>query len=429
MNIKNSNLLGTSTLVNHLGEHKHANAAHTMPIFQTSTFGNINLSGENTDDTGQYIYTRGGNPNATLLARKLAHLEGRDLIAAQPNINADDIVAAEITASGMSAITTVAFSHLFAGDTAIVQRATYGGSLNFWDKVAPNYGIKVVFVDSENINDWKTATYEHPEAKLLYIETPSTPLLSIYDISAISDLAHEIGAVCVVDNTAATPYHQKPLSFGADYVVHSLSKYINGHGLVIGGAIISRNPTDMRVDGLIWNALVMNGATPSPHDCWLTNNGLKTLELRMKQHSSNALILANLLASEPFINRIFYPGLTTSKEHLLACRQMENGFGGLLSFEVKGGEKTALELLSQLQIPVIASSFGTTDSLIQHPETMSCSYMTEEHRRAAGITPGLIRISVGIENIEDIIADFQQAFSSMRKQQFKPSNKLEIISV
>ncbi len=416
--MRKSSLLGKSTLVNHLGEHDHAKAAHTMPIYQTSTFGFEvgddcpGMQSKNNPD--RYVYTRGGNPNARQLARKIAHLEGRDLIASNPHVAPDDVVAGEITASGLSAITTVAHAHLSVGDTAIVQRAAYGGSLSFWDNIAPKHGINVVFVDSSELEDWRRAATDHSDAKLFYVETPSTPLLNIYDISAISEIAHSIGAVCVIDNTAATPIHQTPLSFGADYVIHSLSKYINGHGSVIGGAIVSKNAEVMHVGGLIWNTLVMNGATPSPHDCWLTNNGLKTLELRMSQHSKNALELARFLDSERSINRVFYPGLETSPSHLLACRQMKNGFGGLLSFEIDGEEEAAFALLSKLQLPVVASSFGTTDSLIQHTETMSHSYMSEEHRRAAGITPGLIRMSVGIENIEDLLADFDQAMSQFR---------------
>lgn len=416
--MRKSSLLGTSTLVNHLGEHDHAKAAHTMPIYQTSTFGleltedSLGLEGEHNPE--RYVYTRGGNPNARQLARKIAHLEGRDLIAASPHTSPDDVVAGEITASGLSAISTVALAHLSAGDTAVVQRAAYGGSLSFWDNMVPQYGINVIFVASNDLDEWQRAAQDNPDAKLFYIETPSTPLLSIYDISAISDIAHSIDAVCVVDNTAATPVHQTPLSFGADYVVHSLSKYINGHGLVIGGAIVSRTASDMHVGGLIWNALVMNGATPSPQDCWLTNNGLKTLELRMAQHSSNALALAQFLETEASIKHVFYPGLVGSESHLLASRQMKNGFGGLVSFEVNGGKEQAIKLLSRLQLPVVASSFGTTDSLIQHTDSMSHSYMSEEHRRAAGITPGLIRMSVGIENIEDILADFDEALAPYR---------------
>ena len=416
---QNNRMVGTSTLVNHLGEHDHASSAHTMPVFQTSTYGfeidNADNGIGRTHEPDRYVYTRGGSPNSRQLARKIAHLEGRDLINARPGQDPDDLVAGEITASGLSAITTVALAVLSAGDTAIVQRASYGGSLSFWDNVAPKYGIKVVFVDTTDLDSWKQASLQNPQAKLFYIETPSTPLLEIYDLDSISDLAHSGGAVCVVDNTAATPFHQTPLSFGVDYVIHSLSKYINGHGLVIGGAIVSRRAADMHVGGLIWDALVMNGATPSPHDCWLTNNGLKTLELRMQSHSSNAAALAQMLVSNPYIERVYYPGLTSSAGHTLANKQMKNGFGGLLSFEIKGGKKPALDLLRNLRLPVTASSFGTTDSLIQHTDTMSHSYMSEEHRRAAGITPGLIRMSVGIENIEDLMADFDQAFDRLQK--------------
>lgn len=407
---------GLGTIANHTGEHNDSRFAHTMPIYQTSTFGfqdgqdAVDVLGSSIEN--RYVYTRGGNPNARHLARKIAHLEGVDLIAAAPTTDPDKIVGAEVTASGLAAITTLTFALLKSGDTAIVQLVAYGGSMAFWESVAPRHGIRVVFVDGPELEKWEAAIAAHPTARLVYVETPSTPLLFSYDIRAIAELSHSIGAELVVDNTAATPYHQRPLALGADHVVISTTKYLNGHGVLIGGAIVTRHPDCCAIGGTVWSALTMYGATPSPNDCWLTNNGLKTLELRMQRHSQNALTLAHFLEDHKAISRVYYPGLPSMPDHDLARAQMQNGFSGLLSFTVHGGGTEALNFLNALTIPIIAASFGTTDSLAQHPYSMSHSYMKDEQKARSGITPCLVRMSVGIENIEDLLADVDRALSA-----------------
>jgi methionine-gamma-lyase len=404
---------GFGTIVNHAGEHDDSRFSHTMPIYQTSTFGFSTgedaaevLEGSSPD---RYVYTRGGNPNARHLARKIAQLEGADLIAAASANPADEVVAAEITSSGIAAISTLAFALLKAGDTAIVQHITYGGSMAFWESVAPRHGINVVFVDGPEIEKWERALEANPQARLVYIETPSTPLLFSYDLRKIAALSHAIGAELAVDNTAATPYHQRPLNQGADHVVISTTKYMNGHGVQIGGAIVTRHPELCAIGGAIWTALTMYGATPSPHDCWLTNNGLKTLELRMQRHAENAMGVAQFLEGHRAIDRVYYPGLPSMQDHDLAKSQMQNGYSGLISFTVNGSGNNALAFLNALTLPIIAASFGTTDTLVQHPYSMSHSYMKDEQKARSGITTNLIRMSVGIENLADLIEDTDRA--------------------
>lgn len=404
---------GFGTIANHAGEHDDGRFSHTMPIYQTSTFGFRDgqdaadvLEGDSPD---RYVYTRGGNPNARHLARKIAQLEGADLIAAADK-PADEVVMAEITSSGIAAISTLAFALLKAGDTAIVQHITYGGSMAFWESFAPRHGINVVFVDGPEIEKWERAVEANPSARLVYLETPSTPLLFSYDLRRIAALSHEIGAHLAVDNTAATPYHQRPLSFGADHVINSTTKYLNGHGVQIGGAIVTRHPELCAIGGAIWTALTMYGATPSPNDCWLTNNGLKTLEIRMQRHAENAIGMARFLEGHKAIDRVYYPGLPSMPDHDLAKSQMQNGFSGLLSFTMKGSGSDALAVLNALTIPIVAASFGTTDTLVQHPYSMSHSYMKDEQKARSGVTANLIRMSVGIENLDDLVEDLDQAF-------------------
>lgn len=411
---------GTGTLLNHVAEHDDRHFSHTMPIYQTSTFGFIDAADAGdvlaSKTRGRYVYTRGGNPNATQLARKIAYLEAADLIAAAPDRDPDSIAGAEITASGLSAIVTLASALLQSGDTVIVQRSIYGGALGYWESVAPRQGIRVVFVDSPDIAKWEAAAKANPAAKLFYVESPSTPLLLSYDIARIAGIAHSVGARLAVDNTAATPCHQRPLTLGADYVVISTTKYLNGHGTQIGGAIVSRDPDETAVGGRIWTAAAMQGGTPSPMDCWLTNNGMKTLELRMARHASNAAQLAEYLSRHPAVARVYYPGLASSPGHAVARAQMFNGYSGLVSFEMQGNAPAAFELMHNLRLPIIASSFGTTDTLIQHPWSMSHSYMSDDQKAAVGITGGLLRMSVGIETVSDLLEDVETALRSLRRK-------------
>ena len=408
---------GIGTLLNHVGEHKHPLSAHAMPIFQTSTF-SFDSFGAATDaftgaDNESYVYTRGRNPNSDLLAQKLAYLEGIDLINAAPDKAVDEVVDAHITASGMSAITAAILSRMEMGDEALVQASIYGGTHAFWSKVASRYGVKGHYVNSFDIEDWKAAFKAHGKIKVLYVESPANPTMEVQDLKALADLAHENGAYMIVDNTFATPYHQRPLSFGVDMVVHSSTKYIGGHGVTTGGAIISRHPKTLSLFSEFWEMATELGATPSPNDSWLICMGLKTLELRMERHSKNAMALAQYLEGHKKIKNVLYPGLPNFKYHDIAKRQMQNGFGGLVSFELDADVDKVGPFIDSLEIPSLAISLGSTDSLIQCPAGMTHRGMSKSEREATGITDGLIRMSVGIENKQDLLLDMEQALDQI----------------
>ncbi|NTV35656.1 MAG: methionine gamma-lyase, partial [Anaerolineaceae bacterium] len=250
---------------------------------------------------------------------------------------------------------------------------------------------------------------QNPEAVAAYIETPVNPTMAVVDIARISEIAHRYGAWVIADNTFATPFCQRPLTLGADVVVHSTTKYISGHGLTIGGAVVSRhvNFINNELNGM----LKMLGGVCSPMDAWLANNGLKTFELRMQRHCDNGLQIARYLEQHPAVEHVYYPGLPGHPDHELAKRQML-AFGGMLSFELKGGLRAGEDLMNRIKVMTLAVSLGNVDTLIQHPATMSHSNVPRDVRIKAGLSDGLVRLSVGIENCEDLIADFEQAFGN-----------------
>lgn len=401
------------TLVNHVGEHHHHLRAHVMPIYQTTTFGFDDVASAidtfTFKDSESFVYTRGRNPNSLHLADKIAYLEGLDLINAEPEKDPKTLSDAYVTASGMAAITAAVLSRMKTGDTALVQASIYGGTHKFWSEIAPRYGITAKFVSSFDPQAWKDAFREAPDANVVYIESPSNPTIDIHDIQALADVAHEHDAWLIVDNTFATPYHQRPLSFGADLVVHSSTKFLGGHGVTTGGIVVSRHADFVNFFGELGQLASELGATPSPQDSWMINIGLKTLEVRMQRHASNAMAIAEYLSAHSKVKTVLYPGLPDNPYHELAKRQMHNGFGGLVSFEVHGGIPAAHKLLDALEIPSIAISLGSTDSLIQNPASMTHGSMPKADREVAGITDGLVRYHVGIENIEDLLSDLEQA--------------------
>ncbi len=408
---------GTGTLLNHVGEHHHALSAHVMPIFQTSTFSFDTVQAAVDSFTGvdrdSYVYTRGRNPNSALLAQKIAYLEGIDLIRAAPEKDVCDIVDAYVTGSGMGAITAAVLSRMKSGDKALVQASIYGGTHTFWSEIAPRYGMSAGFVEGFDLEDWQQAFVDAGDISVVYVESPANPTMEVQDLGGLADLAHEHGAWLIVDNTFATPYHQKPLSFGADMVVHSSTKYIGGHGVATGGIIVCRHPEFVNLFSELWQLASELGASPSPNDSWLMAMGLKTLELRMQRHSSNAMQIAQYLDTNKLIQKVLYPGLPDFRYHEMAKKQMENGFGGLVSFELVGGANSATRFIDALTLPAIAISLGSTDSLIQCPASMTHRNMSRPEREAVGITDGLIRFSVGIENVEDLIADIEQALGKI----------------
>ncbi len=404
---------GISTIVTHYQEGDNQHHAHITPIFQTSTFAFPDVATGAAIFAGKepgYIYSRAGNPNVNQLAQKYAYLEGLDIIRQHPDHNPDELVAGRVMSSGMAAISSAVMAYVTAGEKVIVQRELYGNAYRFFHEVAPRLGIAVVWVDSLDVEAWALTFDLHSDAKLAYVETPANPTLSILDLAAIREIAHAHDAWVMVDNTFATPYHQRPLSLGCDVVVHSTTKYLTGHGVVIGGAIVSTHLEYMNAkkDGVGLLARVM-GPAVSPFDAWLANLGLKTFEIRMQRHAENAMTLARWLEAHPQVARVHYPGLESHPGHAIARKQMFQGFGGMISFELKGGFEAGVTLMNHIQLATLAVSLGNVDTLIEHPASMTHASVPPEERRKVGITDGLVRLSVGIENVEDLIADLDQA--------------------
>lgn len=398
--------IGFDTQLAHAGHSttKDPFGSHIMPLYQTSTFvfdnvesGSKLFAGEEGGAT--HTYTRIGNPTNDTLEEIIARLEGWDF-------DNPDQCKALIFGSGMAAITT-GIMGLAAGGRIISQETLYGCTSEFLSEQAPELGVEVTYVDGKNTDAFRLALEQHPDTKLVYLESIANPTLDIVDIQAISEMAHHHGAYVMVDNTFATPYHLRPLSLGADLVVHSTTKYLNGHGTVIGGVLIAKYPK--LIDGKIkkWRKNV--GGIASPFDSWLTIMGIKTFGLRMKRHAENAQIIAEYLERHPMIERVYYPGLESHPQHQLAKRILQNGYGGVVTFELKGGMEAGIHLMDHVRLCSLAVSLGHIDTLIEHPASMTHKSVRQEIRQEAGITDGLVRLAVGIENPEDIIEDLEQA--------------------
>lgn len=382
----------------HAGEVHDASGAHISPIYQTSTFTFADMAAVEARAAGEsdaYMYSRGGNPGRTALASKLAALEGG---------GAAD-VSAEIFASGMSAISAALMGLAKAGDHIVTQQVLYGSADHLISDVLTGFGVSNSRVAGLVPDALERELEQHPETTVVYLETPANPTMAVIDIAATVEIAHAAGARVVVDNTFATPVLQRPLDLGADVVVHSTTKFINGHGTVIGGAVISNDEALMTDE--IASLIRYTGGVPSPFDCWLTNLGLKTLPLRMRQHSSNGMAVAQFLEGRPAVAATAYPGLESHPQHDLASRQMD-GFGALIAFDL-GSYEAASRFLERLKLCSLAVSLGNVDTLIEHPASMTHAVVPPEEREASGITDGLIRISVGLEDAADIIADLDQA--------------------
>jgi len=361
--------------------------AVAVPIYATSTF-----AFEAPGKTKGYDYSRTANPTRSALEECLAALEGG--------------AGASATATGMAAETTVmglfpAGSHIVAG------RDIYGGTYRLFASVLATRGLSFSFVDMSDPRNVREAI--RPETRAIWIETPSNPLLGLVDIAAICAIARKGGQLTIVDNTFMSPIFQKPLALGADIVVHSTTKYLNGHSDMVGGAIISRTREHATAIAAMTNAL---GTCSSPFDSWLVMRGIRTLPCRMAAHERNARALAEFLAAHKAVEHVYYPGLKSHPQHRLAKKQM-TGFGGMLSFDIRGGKTAAFRFIQALQIFAFAESLGGVESLVEHPETMSHASMTAEARRAAGITGSNVRVSTGIENPDDLVADVDQALAAV----------------
>jgi len=397
-----------STLVTHIGEDDNPHHTHVTPIYQTSTFNFPDVAtgaGIVARTQPGYYYTRLGNPNHDQLARKIALLEGIDLIRLQPETNPDDLVAGQVFTSGMAAITSVLLSLLKAGDSVIAQEAVYSATFTFLKEIAPALGIQVVWISDTSQAGWETAFAAHPDARLAYAETPANPTMAVVDLKMVADIAHAHGAWLAVDNTFATPYCQRPLTLGADIVLHSTTKFLSGHGALTGGAVVSIHPDYLHKS--LYTFVKVLGGIPSPFDSWLANLGLKTFELRMQRHCENTLQVARFLATHPAVDRVHYPGLEDDPGYQIASRQM-HAFGGVLSFELKGGMDAGIRLMERVRLATLAVSLGNVDTLIEHPASMTHGPVPRSDRLKQGITDGLVRLSVGIENLADILADLDQ---------------------
>ncbi len=363
--------------------------AVTPPIVLSSNF---SFAGFN--DKRSYDYTRSGNPTRDLLADALAELEGG--------------FGAVVTATGMAAITLVLHALLKPGDRLVVPHDGYGGSWRLFNALAAKGAFELVTVDLTNPPALSDALAQGPA--VVWIETPSNPLLRITDLRFVIDAAHAAGALAVVDNTFLSPALQQPIAFGADVVVHSTTKYINGHSDVVGGAVVAKDAVVH--EQLAWWANCL-GITGAPFDSFLTLRGVRTLDARLRVHQENTAALAELLDRHPAVRAVHYPGLASHPGHAIAARQ-QSGFGAMLSIELEGGEPEVRAFLDGLQCFTLAESLGGVESLVAHPATMTHAAMSAEARAAAGIGDGLLRLSVGIEHVDDLVADIEAALERVQ---------------
>ena len=372
---------------------------HVLPIYAATSFDFDSLQhgiDVFSGTTPGHLYSRFGNPTVDAVADKLAALEGYEL----------DAPAGLLFSSGMAAIATLALALFRPGDKILTQWNIYGGTTSLFDNVLDRYQIGIERTDLADPDALRTALRDGT-VRMIYLETPANPTLACLDIAAISAVAHEFDALVVVDNTFCTPALQRPLALGADYVLHSTTKYLNGHGTGIAGVLVGTDADQMR--GPVTDTLRLLGTNCSPFEAWLVHNGLKTLHLRMERHGANAQRVAEFLVARPEVERVNYPGLSDHPQHALARRQMRN-FGGMLSFELHGGLAAGERFVDRLRFCTLTPTLGDVDTLVLHPASMSHRGVDPATRRRFGITDGLIRLSVGVEDAEDIIADLAQAF-------------------
>jgi methionine-gamma-lyase len=375
-------------------------APHVLPIYATSSFvfENIDQGVEifKNIESG-HAYSRYANPTVDTVARKIADLE---------TLGLDMKAEAVLTSSGMSAISTLLLGLLKSGDTVLSQGNLYGGTTELLSAILQPLGVDTIFTDLRDLNGVEEILRSKPSVRLLYCETPANPTLACVDIAALSELAHRHDTLVAIDNTFPTPLLQQPFAHGVDFIIHSTTKYLNGHGNSIAGIIVGRDHELMRKK--VWRAMKLAGTNCSPFEAWLTHNGLKTLALRMERHCANAEALADWLEQHPAVARVNYPGLSSHPDHQLAKRQMR-GFGGMLSFELGGGLEAGLHCMNRIRFCTLAPTLGDVDTLILHPASSSHLNVSKEIREKNGITDGMIRVSVGIEHVGDIIADLEQA--------------------
>jgi methionine-gamma-lyase len=392
-------------LITDLHDLDKSSRSHTTPIYQTSTY--VYPSAERAQAVFQgkeaaHIYGRWHNPGSDAVERKLAMLEGYDL---------DQAVDGKLFSTGMAAIAALLEACLKPGDGVITQGNAYGATDELFHFLMEQMNLQVVFID---LHDEALIEQHISELgdrfKLIYAETPSNPTLNAYSISQLAEIAHSHGAKLAVDNTFASPFLQRPLTHGADIVVHSTTKFLNGHGTALGGFVASSD-VDW-VNGPLYKERKLKGATIGPMDAWLLNNGVKTLALRMRKHSDNSRKVAEFLKGHKAVEKVNYLGFEDHPDHQIAASQMSE-YGGVLSFELKGGLEAGMILMQNIRHLTLTATLGTPDTLIQHPASMTHAKVVEEQRLRFGITNGLIRMAVGLEDFEDIQEDMGNALDSL----------------
>ena len=401
-------LKGFGSVALHAGHEQDPRYAHVTPIYASSTFvydeaeqGMRRFSGE---EEG-YIYSRWGNPNFTEAENKIAALEAYGL----KDENGNPLqLKALLHASGMAALTTLMMGNLKKGDKILSHFSLYSGLEELITKILPAFGVEALIVDLRDLNKAEKAIEKNPEIKLMYLETPANPTLQCVDIDALTKLAKKKNILVAVDNTFATPYLQQPFRFGVDFVFHSTTKFLNGHGTAIGGILLGQEGERMdRISKKIYRIL---GGNSNPFDAFLLTQGLKTLELRMERHCSNAMTVAEFLAAHPVVGKVNYNGLESHPDYSVAKKQMKHA-GAMMSFELKKGKQAAIDFMNRLQLCIRTVSLGTAETILCHPASMTHFATPKESREKYGITDGLIRMSAGLENPEDILSDLEQALS------------------
>ena len=378
------------TLAIRTGHIRSFEGEHAEPIFLTSSFVYENAAEAAAKFSGQEpgnIYSRFTNPTVAMFEKRLAALEGAERAVA--------------TSTGMAAIMAVAMSYLKLGDHVICSRAVFGSTVSLFEKYIAKFGVSIDFVDLTDLNAWKNAV--KPETKLLFVESPSNPLSEIADIQSLADIAHANGALLAIDNSFCTPVLQQPLKFGADLVVYSATKYLDGQGRALGGAVVGNHQLLEEVFGYVRTT----GPSMSPFNAWVFLKGLEALRLRMREHSASAQKLAEFLVAHKSVEKVYYAGLPAHVGHELAAKQ-QTGFGGIVSFEVKGGRDEAWKVIDNTQFISITGNLGDAKSTITHPATTTHGKLSVDAKEAAGIREGLIRVSVGLEDIDDIIRDLSR---------------------
>lgn len=397
---------GMGSVAMHTANHHNAEFSHITPIYATSTFvfdtaeqGMERFASKDKEN----IYSRWGNPTFKVAEQTIAALEAFNIF------NADGSplqLKALLHASGQAAMSTLFFGLLQQGDAVLSHYSLYGGTYEIMHKVLADAGIATIIVDMRNPTEVATAIAAHPNIKLVHIETPANPTIQCVDIEAVTLIAKQHQLLVSVDNTFASPYLQQPFQYPVDFVFHSTTKFLNGHGSAIGGVLIGRDIELMKTKMWKWHALL--GGNANPFDAYLLIQGIKTLEIRMQRHCENAMQVALYLQQHPAVEQVHYTGLPSHPDYEIAKKQMRHP-GSMLSFELKGGIEAGKTFINQLQMCVRAVSLGTVDTLVSHPASMTHMSVPQQERLKFGITDGLIRMSVGIENIADIIADLRQA--------------------